>query len=380
MNLKSIKKLPVVYKTLVLLRKIGGRAWMRGQYRLRGLQKKTVMFTSFKGRAYSDSPRCISEALHALRPDIDIVWQLANPADAPDYVRVVRPRSLSALTELATARCFVDNFNRPLYMRKNPGQLYVQTWHGDRGFKKIMYDLNDGQQFPDGEQMDLAISGSDFGTKVYRSAFRYSGEVLQKGLPRNDLLVNGDEVLAAKVRQRLGIAPETKILLYAPTFRNSTQNMAQNAGFDVEKALEALGENWICLTRAHDLNCGIATGNARRTMDVTEYPEMAELLLVSDVMITDYSSAAGDFVLTGRPAILYQPDLNEYIDGDRNLYFDIRTCPFPRAESEEELMTLLANSANLPDRSKEILDFFGASETGQAAQAAAEWISERIEK
>ena len=152
MNLKSIKKLPVVYKTLVLLRKAGGRAWMRGQYRLRGIQKKTVMFTSFKGRAYSDSPRYISEALHALRPDVDIVWQLANPSDAPDYVRVVRPRSLSALTELATARCFVDNFNRPLYMRKNPGQLYVQTWHGDRGFKKVMYDLKTVSSFPTGNR------------------------------------------------------------------------------------------------------------------------------------------------------------------------------------------------------------------------------------
>ena len=380
MNLKSIRKFPVVYKTLLTLRQVGGRAWMRGQFSLRGIRKKTVMFTSFKGQAYSDSPRYISEALHALRPDIDIVWQLANPADAPEYVRVVKPRSLAVLKELATARCFVDNFNRPLYMKKNPGQLYVQTWHGDRGFKKIMYDLNDGQQFPDGEQMDLAISGSGFGTGVYRSAFRYSGEVLQKGLPRNDLLVNGDDALAAKVRKKLGIAPETKIMLLAPTFRDATRGKAQNAGFDLEKALNALGEDWICLTRAHDLAGGIATGSAKRTMDVTHYPEMAELLLIADLLITDYSSAAGDFILTGRPAILYQPDLNEYTGGDRNLYFDIRTCPFLRAESENELLRLLTDFDRLPDRTKEILGFFEASESGHAAQAAAEWISARIEK
>lgn len=379
MNLKSIRKFPIVYKSLLLLRQVGGRAWMRMQYRLRGIQKKTVMFTSFKGRAYSDSPRYISEALHALRPDVDIVWQLSNPADAPDYVRTVRPRSLAALTALATARCFVDNFNRPLYMKKNPGQLYVQTWHGDRGFKKIMYDLNDGQQFPDGAQMDLAVSGSGFGTDVYRSAFRYKGEVLEAGLPRNDILLNDDGALAAKVRASLGVAPQTRLLLYAPTFRDATRGRAQTAGFDLPKALDALGEDWICLTRAHDLNRAIEAGRDARIRDVTGYPEMAELLLVCDLLITDYSSSAGDFVLTGRPAILYQPDLRDYTDGDRNLYFDIRKSPFLRAETEEALLDLLARYESLPDRSAEILAFFRTAETGRAAQAAAEWISERIE-
>lgn len=381
MNLKSIKKLPAVYRLLSLLRKTGGRAWMRAQYRLRGVQKKTVLFTSFKGRACSDSPRFISEALHALRPDVDIVWQLANPADAPEYARTVKPRSLAALTELATARCFVDNFNRPIYLEKYPGQLYVQTWHGDRGFKKIMYDMNDGLPYPDGELMDLAVSGSEFGTGVYRSAFRYAGEVMELGLPRNDLLVGGDPDRAKQVRRRLGIPMDAMVMLCAPTFRDANAGGAMDAGFDLSRALTALeagtGRKWLCLTRAHDKNRGIAAPSA---MDVTRYPEMAELLLISDLLITDYSSAAGDFVLTGRPAILYQPDLNAYISEDRGLYFDIRTSPFLRAESEGELMNLLKDFSNLPDRSREILDFFRANETGHAAQSVAEWISARIDQ
>ena len=127
MNLRQIRKLPILYRTLSFLRRTGGRAWMRTMRRAKGIQKNTVLFTSFKGKSYSDSPRCISEVLHVLRPDIDIAWQIANPADVPDYVRPVKPRSLAALTELATARCFVDNFNRPIYLEKYPGQLRPGT-------------------------------------------------------------------------------------------------------------------------------------------------------------------------------------------------------------------------------------------------------------
>ena len=144
MNLSFIRKNRGIYHALLAARSLSGRTWMRLQNRLGGIAPKRVFFSSFKGRAYSDSPRFISEALHALRPDVEIVWQLENPADAPDYVRVVPPHSLKALTELSRARCFVDNFNRPIYLLKFPGQLYVQTWHGDRGFKKMLYDMNDG--------------------------------------------------------------------------------------------------------------------------------------------------------------------------------------------------------------------------------------------
>lgn len=382
MNLKSLKKLPVVYRALSFARRTGGRAWMRAQHRLKGVQKKTVLFTSFKGRSCTDSPRFISDALHALRPDIDIVWQAADPASAPDYARTVKPRSLGVLTELATARCFVDNFNRPIYLEKYPGQLYVQTWHGDRGFKKVLYDMDDGLAYPDGSQIDLAVSGSRFGTQVYRTAFRYPGEVMEIGMPRNDMLVSGNPGLAKAVRRWLSIPENTKVMLYAPTFRDATAGKSQQAGFDIAKALTALekgtGETWLCLTRAHDLNRGIDAAASDKIRDVTAHPEMAELLLISDLLITDYSSSAGDFALTGRPAILYQPDLDQFIGSDRSMYFDIRKSPFLRAESEEALTGMLQNLRRLPDQSRAILEFYGANETGKSAQAVARWISDKI--
>ena len=295
----------------------------------------------------------------------------------PDYVRPVKPHSPAALTELATARCFVDNFNRPIYLEKYAGQLYVQTWHGDRGFKKIMYDMGDSIAYPDGGQIDLAISGSEFGSRLYKTAFHYHGEVMQLGMPRNDMLVKGDDALAAKVRKRVGVGTR-KVMLYAPTFRDATAGKAQDAGFDLAAALDALGEDWVCLTRAHDLNRGIASAAHHRVYDVTSYPEMAELLLITDLLITDYSSSAGDFALTGRPMILYQPDLDAFIGSDRNMYFDIRKSPYLRAEDEQTLLSMLARVDELPRVGAEVLAFYGATETGESAMAVAKWIAERI--
>ena len=382
MNLKSIKKLPAVYHTLLLARRISGRAWMRLCHRFCGVQRTAVMFSSFKGRAYSDSPKFISEALHAIRPDIDIIWQLENPSDAPDYVRVVKPHTLEALKQFSTVRCFVDNFNRPYYMLKFPDQLYVQTWHGDRPFKHILFDMDENIPFPDYRQMDLGLSGSDFGTKLYRTAFRYTGEVLQAGIPRNDALVNPDPDHAAKVREKLNLK-NMKALLFAPTFRDATAGKAQDAGFDLARALrtleDATGEKWVGLVRAHDQNKGITVGaGGAEIRDVTAYPEMSDLMLVSDLLITDYSSAAGDFALLDRPVVLYQPDLDEYIASDRGLYFDPRKGPFPQAENEDALIALLEKFDDLPADSEPVRRFFGITETGRSALRAAEWISARI--
>ena len=382
MNLRAIKRIPFVYKTLLAARSVSGRAWMRLCHCFCGVSPKRVFFSSFAGKAYSDSPKFISEALHAMRPDIEIVWQLPEGASAPEYVRVVRSHTPAALKELSTVRCFVDNFNRPHYMLKFPGQLYVQTWHGDRGFKKMLYDMEDGVKYPDYLQMDLGVSGSQFGTKNYRSAFRYGGEVMQLGMPRNDVLVNPDPARVEEIRAELGIEAGVCVMLYAPTFRDATSGQSQKAGFDIGHALELLekstGRKWICLTRAHDQNRAIESEHAASIRDVTGHPEMSDLLLAADLLITDYSSSAGDFALLERPMILYQPDLDAFVSSDREMYFNMRTSPYVRAESSEALDALLKDFGRIPICGKAVLDFYGATESGGSAKAVARWISDRI--
>ena len=379
MNPWRILKIRPLYRALMKARWVGGRWTMRLCHALWGVKGKRVFFSSFIGRDYSDSPARICEALHALRPDAELVWQLRRPEDAPDYVRVVRPRSLSALWAISTSRCLVDNFNRQHYMLKFDDQKYVQTWHGDRGFKKMLFDMEDGQFFPDGGQMDLAVSGSDFGTKNYRSAFRYAGEVMQTGMPRNDALLAKDPGAIAAIRRRLGLAAGERVLLYAPTFRDGNMGDAQPAGFDIARALDVLeaatGARWRCLTRAHSQNARVAGAQDARVRDVTDWPETAELLLCTDLLITDYSSTAGDYVLLDRPVILYQPDLDAFVDSNRQMYFDLRSCPYPRAETQARLMELLDDIDALIPACAEVRRFYGVTETGHSARDVAEWIA-----
>ena len=382
MNRYAIRKIRPLYRALMVARWIGGRCFMRLSHALCGVRPKRVFFSSFSGRSYSDSPARICEALHALRPDAELVWQLRHPEEAPEYVRAVKPRSLKALFAISTARCLVDNFNRPHYMLKFPDQRYVQTWHGDRGFKKMLFDMEDGQFFPDGGQMDLGVSGSDFGTKLYRTAFRYEGEVMQLGIPRNDALLHPDPAAIAEIRGRLGIGDGVRIMLYAPTFRDQLAGGEQPAGFDLSRALDRLerttGSRWECLTRAHSQNLRVRGATDPRVRDVTDWPETAELLLCADLLISDYSSTAGDFILLDRPIILFQPDLDQFIAGNRHMYFDLRSCPYAWAESEAQLLEMLSDLEALIPRCAEVRRFYGTTETGHSTEAVAKWIADRL--
>ena len=381
-KLEMLKKNRRIYEMLAALRWHGGRLLMCAFHAVGRVRPGRVFFSSFAGRDYSDSPARVCEALHALRPDAEMLWLLKDPRQAPAYVRTVKPHSLKALWAISTARCLVDDFNRPKYMLKFGDQFYVQTWHGDRPFKKIMYDMQDGQLFPDGEQMDLAVAGSAFGERLYRTAFRYSGEVMQQGMPRNDALVSRDPEAASEIRRRLGIGEDVGILLYAPTFRNALVGESHPASFDLCRALDRLesvtGKPWRCLTRAHSESLRVDGTADGRVRDVTAWPETTELLLASDLLITDYSSIAGDYVLLDRPVILYQPDLDAYAASERGFYFDMRSCPYARAESEEALFELLDDLEALIPRCAEVRRFFGIHETGASAQAVAEWISQRL--
>ncbi len=113
--------------------------------------------------------------------------------------------------------------------------------------------------------------------------------------------------------------------------------------------------------------------------DVTDWPETTELLLCTDLLITDYSSTAGDYVLLDRPVILYQPDLDAFVDSNRQMYFDLRSCPYPRAETQARLMELLDDIDALIPACAEVRKFYGVTETGHAARDVAEWIAKILQ-
>ena len=359
-----------------------------------GTDHNMVVFSSFDYRSYNDNPRYISEALHELRPETDIVWLFKDidfakkNFDIPDYVRIEHGISNKGVSCMARARVVVDNFNKRFFL-DFPGkkQVYIQTWHGDRAFKKVGFDNAGVYTKMLEENATLCIAGSDYGERQARSAFHYKGEIMKLGYPRNDILIRNDENEKAAIRARLGVDADTCLLMYAPTFRDAAQrkHAQQDVSLDLMHVLDTLeratGKTWKCLVRAHYQSFGLPLDDdSGRLLMMTDYPEMAELLLISDALLTDYSSCAGDYALCRRPIYLYQDDLEDYKSNNRALYFDMADSPYWVASTPDELDKLIEETT--PERAKEncdaILRFYGECETGHAARSIAEYIVDKL--
>lgn len=357
--------------------------------RILAFDSRLVVFSSFSGRSYSDNPRCISEKLHEMAPDAHISWILANPDEwrdrMPDYVRVFQQRSSRASFELGRARVWVDNFTKWRFLKPKRGkQFYMQTWHGDRAFKKIGYDTQTDDLRRVEEDCDVFLTGSTFGERMYGTAFRFHGPFLKYGCPRNDILVRNDPAEIAAARRKIGVPEGTRLLLYAPTYRETTTVVPKEAQMDLLHTLDQLeattGERWLCLYRAHYLSTGIDLSSVKdRLIDMTRYDDMAELLLAADMLLTDYSSSAMDYAILNRPVLLYQADIEDYLS-HRGMYFRMSDSPFLVAMNQAELDALIARMTPelAAQNCRAIRDFFGFTETGRATEEACKYIIDKL--
>lgn len=362
-----------------------------GSRTIRGIDPDKVVFSSYLGKQYGDNPRCISERLHERYPKAKIVWLFDTyhsrhvPENLPDYAKPLYILSKEAFCELGTARVWVDNFTKVNVLRHPKGrQFYVQTWHGDRAIKKICYDigLDDGHRIE--EECDRVLTASAFGERMYRTAFRYHGEYIRAGSPRNDILVKNDPADIARVRAKLNIPEGTKLLLYAPTYRDNDAVLPKRAQMDLDRTLRCLEEKtggpWMCMYRTHYFTEGIDLDSVKdRIVDVTAYDDMAELLLAADMVLTDYSSCALDYILRDKPALFYIADWAEYVS-TRGVYFDVREAPFFTAENQDALEALIRGLTEEKVRRNcaDIREYFGYYETGRATDAACDYIIERL--
>lgn len=346
--------------------------------------EEKVVFVSFGGKQYSDNPRAISEKLHDMYPNLRIVWMLKNNDDKyamiPSYVKTVSS-TLEFAREIVSARCFVTNTAMESDMIKRKGQVFIQTWHGDRGFKKILYDAYDDGKRPipiiDNLVTDIAVSGSKrfYGEEMYRSAFAYKGKLLKVGSPRNDKLIVGTTNKEKEnIKNRLKIPNDSKILLYAPTYRDYSDAKKQNVGVDLRGVLNELnkrGEKWICILRAHTESAGLSFFECEDFIDATQYPDMTDLLLVTDFLITDYSSSCNDFALTGKPVVLTIYDKEEYEENCRGFKVRPEDTGFFIANNNDKLIKIIevAKLDEYSQRDKKALDYYETYETGYASEA-----------
>jgi CDP-glycerol glycerophosphotransferase len=233
---------------------------------------------------------------------------------------------------------------------------------------------------------NLFIAASDYGVMKARKGLRYDGEFMVEGMPRNDKLVNisvyKDE--AARIKERIGVAPDTKILLYAPTLRDGKKDM--QCVIEIEQTMKSLkndGCKWICLVRAHAMMKKVRVSYTdEEYLDVTDYPDMADLLLVADMLITDYSSCAGDFLLTGKPVVLAHFDRDDYQDKHRELWVNVEEAGYLVAKNQQELNGLLSriNAYNHQEIDQKILNYYGTKESGNSAEAVVRRILDELSK
>lgn len=347
------------------------------------IKKNKIVFCNYYGGGYGDNGKYIVKKLIEENLDCDIVWlvneKLINKSVFPKNVRVVKYGSFKSLYELATAKLWIDNSRKSFYPPKRKNQYYIQTWHGGISLKQIEKDAENklsrdyvNNAIKDSKMANLFISNSDFCTKMYKSAFWYDGDILECGSPRCDILINKDKKIKDKIVKDFEINKNSRILLYAPTFRNDENTDIYNIDFNklIEVLEKKFGGVWNILVRLHP---NIADKvdfmeYSKKIKNATKYDDMYELLAASDILITDYSSTMFEFSLVNKPVILYAPDLESYIE-ERNFYFDIINLPYPLSRNNGELFNII-EKFEFNKYVKNLEDFMlklGIKERGEAA-------------
>jgi CDP-glycerol glycerophosphotransferase len=330
----------------------------------RGL-RDAVVFLSFKGRQVSDNPLGIAAELRRRGDTREHIWVVNDWAvQVPDDARAVLFDGKACWEALARSAYLVSNDDMPRGFTKRPGQFYVQTWHGTP-LKRIGFDVAKMQSFAGREYMellahdiacwDLLLSPNPVSTPILQRAFRFSGEILESGYPRNDILARDrGPAIAAQVRARLGIPPGKRVVMYAPTWRENQFYASGRYRFDLQldldRAWRELGDDYVILLRGHHQTADDAPAAARRgfVVNVTGYPDVAELILASDALITDYSSMMCDFAVTGRPMLFFTYDLADYRDSVRGLSIDLeREAPGPLLATSDEVIDAIGRLGSI---------------------------------
>jgi CDP-glycerol glycerophosphotransferase len=364
--------------------------------------RDAVVYDCYLGKQFGDSPQAIFEELVARRVDLEhLVLVRDQQVDVPAPAVAVPMWSKKAYEALATSRYVVSNTHLPPYFRRAPGQTVVQTWHGI-GLKRVGLDI-DKVQFAnqhyqrniltEAENTDYVISPNPFNSPILRRAFAVQGELLETGVPRNDVFFRPDrDELVARIRRAIGLDEGQRAVLYAPTWRDDVHRGGQyrlDLRLDLARVAETLGPDHVVLFRKHaNIVDKLPPDSGPNVIDVSDYPEVQHILLVSDVLITDYSTLMFDYANTGHPMLFYTYDLDRYRDVLRGFYFDFESeAPGPLLTTQDELLSALSRidetHAGHASAYREFVARFCAWDDGKAARRVVDAVfagDERVEQ
>lgn len=366
-------------------------------YKLIPVEDKLVIFISFHGRGYSDNPRAIYEAMRkdSRFDDYRFIWFIKNHkkknikiegAEIKEYF------SIPYFYYMSKAKYWIINCKMPQYIKKKKNQIYLQTWHGTP-LKRLGHDIQVSQTTTfyrsgmsyeemcksydkDVERYNYMISPNAFSTEIFQSAFRIdSKRLIETGYPRNDFITNATEKEILDLKKKYHLPFDKKILLYAPTWRDNSfvasgYTFELNANF--HKWKEMLGEEYVVVFKPHYLIINRYQDDPELNGFLYSIPasaEINELYVLSDVLVTDYSSVFFDYAILNRPIYFYMYDLEDYRDELRGFYLDIyKDLPGKIYEDENQLLYDIHQHVYDDARLELFHSRFNHAQTGNCAQ------------
>ena len=369
----------------------------RWTYKMVKVDPKLVIFIAFHGRGYSDNPRAIYEAMRQ-DPRFEgyrFIWfikkhkqkQITIPgAEVKEYF------SFSYFYYMSKAKYWIINCKMPDYIAKKEEQVYLQTWHGTP-LKRLAHDIEAAEdmtfyrsavsfaQMTQSYDIDVArynymISPNRFCTEVFQSAFRIQRErLIETGYPRNDFICNTTKEEMERLKEKYQLPKDKKIVLYAPTWRDNSY-VASGYTFelkaDFHKWKEILGEEYIVVFKPHYLIINTYEKDSSLQGFLYSIPaeaDIRELYVISDMLITDYSSVFFDYAILKRPIYFYMYDIEEYANDLRGFYLDIhKDLPGDIYTNEDELLAAVKQDAYDETAYQAFYERFCSCEDGKAAK------------
>lgn len=360
-----------------------------------------IVFCNFLGKSYGCNPKYIAEEIIKRNLPYELIWLISKKSfkkNFPQNIRLVNVNSEKAWKELASAKLWISNCRMNMFFRKGlfkkEHQYYIQTWHGSLGIKKLDADVQNfikdsnkswvSQSKIDSQNMDYLISNSLFESRILPKAMWFNNKVQEYGHPRNDIFFNNNEQIIRKIKNYYKINENYKIALYVPSFRDD-QNLDWYT-INYDRILNSLnnkfGHDWVFLARLHPkIKYFKLKQKNKNIINATDYPDIQELLVASDIAITDYSSCIFDFMLSRKPAFIYATDIEKY-NNERGFYYPLDSTPFPIATNNDEMIENIENF-NYEQYKIDVEKFLeekGCMEDGKASERVVDLIEEIIGK
>lgn len=367
---------------------------------------KIVMWTMEGKGSYGDSPKYIAEEIRYRNKrekiKFEIVWLVTSQTEEfPSDIKLVKASLWNRAYHLSTAGFWVGNTRTAYGTKKRKRTIYIQTWHAIAGIKPI--GKQRGSKLPriaqiisesDSKMIDYVLSGNEWSCKMWPDGLIYYGKFIRTGIPRCDILFSEKERMRQKYRDKYNLPLDTSIILYAPTFRGGSQNrkrrvLANIGHLDFERLVNALkskfGGNWHVFLRLHPQVAEhsdkiVIEKKGSMVIDVSQYPDMNELMVASDILLTDYSSSIFESIIMNQVGFLYMEDREEYTKDRGNLMFDSEDLPFPIAYDMAglEKQIEIFDDEEYKRKVNEFKEKLGIFEDGMASVRVVDFIEEKL--